>query len=75
MITVSKYFGIQSNYPKIVGTVSSDEGRNILADVIFEELMENKVFIEEAKVARKKLIKNPEELPNLTLKYKGLLEQ
>ena len=73
--TPTKYFGIQSNYPKIVRTTSSDEGQNILADVVFEELMENKVFINEAKKARKGLIKAPDKYPNLTLKYKDFLKK
>lgn len=75
MITTTKYFGIQSNYPKIVRTISSDEERNILADVIFEGLMENKAFIKEANETRRGLVKNPNKYPNLTLKYKGLLEK
>lgn len=73
--TISKYFGIQSNYPKIVRTIRSDEEGDILADVIFEELMENKVFIKEAKNARKGLIENPNKYPNLTLKYNRFLEK
>ena len=73
--TASQYYGSQSDYPKMVRFVSSDEGQNIQADVIFEELMENKVFIKEAKEARKGLIKNPKRYPNLTLKYKSLIEK
>lgn len=73
--TPTKYFGIQSNYPKIIREASSNEGKNILADVIFEELMENRAFIKEANEARRGLVKNPNKYPNLTLKYKSLLKR
>ena len=72
--TITGYYGTQTDYPKIVRDVSSDEGENILADVIFEELIENKVFISEAQNAKKGLIKDADNYPNLTVKYQKYLK-
>ncbi|OGH16230.1 MAG: hypothetical protein A3C22_02990 [Candidatus Levybacteria bacterium RIFCSPHIGHO2_02_FULL_37_10] len=73
--TPTKYYGIQRNYPKIVKEISSEEGEAILADVIFDELLQNKVFISEARKARKGLIKNPDKYPNLSLKYHNYIKK
>lgn len=73
--TPTKYYGIQSHYPKIVRTASAQKGKNIFIDVIFEELLENATFLNEAKKARRKLTRNLKKFPNLSLKYKSFLKK
>ncbi len=74
MITITKYYGAQADYPKIARYASSDEWEAILADVVFEELINNKVFISEAQKANRDVIKNPQKYPNLTVKYQNYLK-
>lgn len=73
MTTLTKYFGVPSSYPNITKQTSSDEGERIRADVIFEELVNNKVFIRESEEAIMGVSKNPDKFPNLSLKYKKIL--
>ena len=73
MTTLTKYFGIPSSYPKITKQTSSEEGESIRAEVIFEELVNNEVFIRESEEAITEVTKNPDKFPNLSLKYKKLL--
>lgn len=74
--TPISYFGVKNTYDyKAVKRTSLDDMPNVVADVIFDELISNKTFIKEAKEARKKLLKNPKKFPNLSLKHKSFIEK
>ncbi len=73
--TPIKYFGDQTTYPRMIKDISLEDVSNIEADVVFEELINNRKFIKEAKRARKDVINNPNKYPNLSLKYSNLLKK
>lgn len=67
--TFINYFGVKNTYNfRAVERTSLDNIPDIRADVIFDELMNNKTFIKEAKEARRRLLKNPDEFPKLSFK-------
>lgn len=72
--TTTNYFGDKSSYPRLVKEISAETLPDLLASVVFEELTENKVFILEATKARKGIIKDISEYPNLSLKYSKYLK-
>lgn len=74
--TPTKYFGDAKTYnPKTNIPESYQEMPNYLADVIFEELLNNKAFLLEAKEAMSKLVKDPKQYPNLSVRYKNFIEK
>lgn len=74
--TPTIYFGEEKNYkPKANIPESYDEFFNCLADVIFEELVNDKRFIEEADKAISKVVRDPNKLPNISVKYKKLFDK
>ncbi len=73
--TKSQYYGDKSSYPRLIKDISANTLPNMLVDVVFEELVENKVFIAEAKMARKGVIHDISKYPNLSLKYSKYIKK
>lgn len=73
--TPIKYFGDKTTYPRMVKDISLEDVSNIEADVVFEELINNEIFIAEAKQARKGIVKNPDRYPDLSSKYSNLIKK
>lgn len=73
--TPIKYFGDKTTYPRMVKDINLEDVSKIEVDVVFEELMNNEIFIAEAKQARKGIAKNPDLYPNLSLKYSNLIKK
>jgi len=70
------YFGNKKTYTtKGAKRTSYEDIPNLRADVIFEELLQNKSFIAEANEAKKNLLRNPKKFLSLSSKYEKYIKK
>ena len=68
------YYGLTNDYES-ANVVKVNDFKDYLTDVVFDELINDEKFIKEAEKARSKIIRNPQNFPSISSKYKNLIEK